>query len=121
MTIAFKPFALSAALLCVALALVWSVLPAVLLSLWSVPSSDAAGFLGRRMAALFLGIGVLLFRVRHAPPSPARAAVSTGLTAGCAALALLGAFELALGHAGPGILMAVAVEALLALGFFLAR
>lgn len=121
MTIAFKPYALCASMICFALALVWFAVPGLLLWLWSIPLADPAGFLGRRMGALFAGIGVLLFTVRRAPPSPARAAVSTGLTVGCAALALLGAAELALGHAGPGILPAVAVEALLALGFHLAE
>jgi len=39
----------------------------------------------------------------------------------CLMLALLGIIELVIGHAGPGILLAVTVEIALALGFYLAH
>lgn len=121
LNIAFKHLALASASTCFALALIWLCTPQFLLALWSVEFSDATGLVCRRAAALFAGIGVMLFTLRHAAPSPARAAVSTGMIVACSILALLGVIELSLGHAGPGILLAVAVEVTLAAGFYLAR
>jgi hypothetical protein len=119
--IRFDLLALLSALICLVLALVWSLAPQVLLSLWTVGFSEPVGLVCRRTAALFAGIGVMLFQLRHAAPSPVRSAVTTGLISACSLLALLGITELFLGHAGPGILLAVAVEIALALGFWLAN
>lgn len=121
MKIDFKHFSLASALLCFALAFIWLCVPQLLLAIWSVGFSESTGLVGRRAAALFAGIGVMLFQLRHAAPSPARAAVSNGAMVLCSMLALLGVLELVLGHAGPGILLAVAVEMVLAIGFYLAK
>ena len=112
----YRMSALSASL-CFALAIVWGGFPQLLLAMWAVDFSEPVGLVARRGAALFAGIGVMLFRLRHAGPSPARAAAAAGFVTGCALLALLGIGELAAGHAGPGILLAVAVELALAAGF----
>jgi riboflavin transporter FmnP len=113
----FKNLALLSALICFGLTFVWLLVPKFLLSLWAVGFSEPVGLVCRRVAALFAGIGVMLFRLRRAAPSPARDAVATGLVVACSMLALLGMIELGLGHAGPGILLAIAVEIALALGF----
>lgn len=70
---------------------------------------------------MFAEAGVMVFRLRHAAPSPVRSAVATGLIVACSLFALLGITELVLGHAGPGILLAVVVEIVLTLGFWLAN
>ena len=119
--IAFRQFSLAAALVFFSLALVWLLAPQVLLWIWSVPFSEAVGLLARRAAALFAGIAVMLFLLRDVAPSPARHAVTTGLALACAGLALLGVAEFVAGHAGAGILLAVVVEAALAIGLRLAR
>ena len=101
-----------------ALALAWSLAPQVLLSLWTVDFSEPVGLMCRRTAALFAGVGVMLFQVRHAAPSPVRSAVATGFIVACTLLAFLGITELVMGHAGPGILLAVAIEIALAFAFW---
>ena len=116
----FRHLAVLSALICFALAFVFLFVPELMLSLWAVAFSGSVGLVCRRSAALFAGIGIVLFKLRHVAPSPARAAVATGATVACLMLALLGMVELFIGHAGPGILLAVAVEIALALAFRLA-
>ena len=121
MKIAFKNIALLSASICIALALIWLLTPTLLLSLWDVEFSEPVGLVSRRAAPLFAGMGLMLFKLRHVEPCPARTAVSSGLMVACLMLALLGVIELFIGHAGPGILLAVTVEVALALGFHLAN
>jgi hypothetical protein len=111
----FRNLAIVCALLCFALAVVWLVAPGILLNMWGVDFSSSVGLVGRRGAALYAGIGVMLFCARNAEPSPARSAIVAGLIVSFLALAALGAFELAAGNAAPGILSAVLVEIILAL------
>jgi len=96
-------------------------MPNLLLSLWAVEFSEPVGFVSRRASPLFAGMGLMLLKLRNVGPCPARTAVSSGLMLTCLMLALLGIVELVIGHAGPGILLAVTVEIALALGFCLAN
>ena len=121
MRLPFHQLALTSALFCFALALTWLLAPGLLLSTWAVELSGPTALVCRRAAALFVGTGVMLFQLRHAPPSPARKAVATGLVASCVLLAALGVLEWLAGHAGPGILLAAAIETALATAFYLAR
>jgi hypothetical protein len=120
-TIGFSHLALGAAAICGALAVIWLCTPQLLLAIWSVPFAEATALVCRRSGALFAGIAVMLFQLRHAPPSPVRTAVANGITVGCSILALLGMADVALGHAGPGMLLAVAVEVALAAAFMLTK
>lgn len=120
-TISFCHLAQGAAGICCALAVIWICTPQFLLTLWSVPTSDAAALVCRRSGALFAGIACMLFQLRHARPSPVRAAVANAVAVACSMLALLGGADFALGHAGPGILLAVAVEVTLAAAFMLTK
>ena len=113
----FKVLATAASLMCFLLALVWVCAPALLLGMWGLEFSYPVGLVSRRAGALFAGIGVMLFLARAAPPSAARSAIGSGLGVGCAALAVLGVFEFATGHASPAILAAVLVEVAVALAF----
>ncbi|MFK9005761.1 hypothetical protein [Pseudomonas pergaminensis] len=121
MLLSFRTLATFTALLCFALALVWGLRPDLLLWLWSVEYSNATGMVSRRNAALFLGIGIMFYRARHAPPSDTRRALTTGFITGCLVLALLGFGEWINGNAGPGILLAVATETVLGLAFIQAH
>ncbi|MDO9344784.1 MAG: hypothetical protein Q7T99_14995 [Pseudomonas sp.] len=121
MLLNFRNLATFTALLCFALALVWGLRPDLLLWLWSVEYSNATGMVSRRNAALFLGIGIMFYRARHAPPSDTRRALTTGFITGCLVLALLGFGEWINGNAGPGILLAVATETVLGLAFIQAH
>lgn len=113
----FRNLAILSSLVCFALAVTWILAPNTLLTVWGFEFSYSAGLVGRRAAALFAGIGVMLFTARDAKPSSARSALVSGFVVGCVALAALGIFEFANGHAGPGILSAVLVEIALAMAF----
>jgi thiamine transporter ThiT len=116
MPLSFRTLAILAAAICLALAAVLLFAPRLLLSLWDVQYTYPVGLVARRAAALFLGIGVMLFLARNAEPSVSRLALSRGLAVGCLALAVLGCMEFFTGHAGIGILSAVLVEVVLACG-----
>lgn len=105
-----------ASVLCGALFLAWMFVPDFLLLTWGVGYTDAAGFVGRRSAALFLGISLMLARMRTFPPSANRTALADGFALTCGVLAALGFYEAWVGHAGPGIFSAIAVEILTAWG-----
>jgi len=121
MQLSFRTLSGLTAALCFLLALIWGVFPDILLAIWSIEYSDGAGFVARRSAVLFAGLGVMFILVRNAPPSIARSALSNGFIVGCFGLAILGFAEWLNGHAGPGILLAVLVEFALGLGFVQAR
>ena len=113
----FRFLTSATALICFVLAGVWAFAPQQMLAIWDVGYSQSTGLVSRRAAALFLGLGVMLFLARHSLPSQTRTAISFGTVVACSALATLGLFEMAMGRAGSGIVSAVGVEALLALSF----
>jgi hypothetical protein len=117
MKLNFRSLAILSALIFFALALAWMLAPDHLLSSWGVEFSSSVGLVGRRMAALYAGIGVMFFTARNAEPSSVRSALVTGFVVACLILAVLGVFELATGHAGIGILAAVLIEIALTLAF----
>jgi Protein of unknown function (DUF2867) len=113
----FKTTALITSVICFCLAGVWAFGSAILLNLWGVDYAASAELVGRRGAALFSGLGVMLLLARDAEPSQARTSLTVGLIVACTTLALLGVLEYALGNAGFGILSAVIVELMIALAF----
>lgn len=121
MPLSFRTLATATALLCFVLALVWGLRPDLQLGMWGVTSSDATGLVARRSAALFLAIGIMFYRARHAPPSDTRRAMTSGFAIGCLVLAVLGVCEWFSGNAGPGIFLAVATETVLGLAFIQAH
>jgi len=90
---------------------------ALVVGRWQVAPTEGVLLLGRRMGSLYLGLSVMFFLARSAPPSGARTALSAGTSVTLCLLALLGVYEFTAGHAGPGIFASVLVETLLALGF----
>ena len=92
--------------------------PNLALSFWDVEFSYPAGLISRRLAALYAGVGVMFYSARNAEPSSARSALVTGTVVACLTLAALGVYELAIGHAGRGILVAVLIEVAFSLAFF---
>ena len=113
----YTTLATMSAAICGALALTWMCAPDVPLSIWDIETSYASSFVGRRCAALFAGLGIMLWLARHSEPSTARKAMSIGLAAGCSILAVLGLAEFFTQHANALILPAVLVEIVLALSF----
>ncbi|HEY7459159.1 MAG TPA: hypothetical protein VH765_10430 [Xanthobacteraceae bacterium] len=84
---------------------------------WGIESTASSLLIGRRLGAVYLGISAMLFLGRSAPPSDLRTAVCVGMFAALAILAGLGLFELRAHRAGPGILVSVVLEIILAAGF----
>jgi hypothetical protein len=119
MKISFRHLAIITALLFLMLTLTWMFAAQQLMSGWGLVSTPMAELLGRRAAALYAGLAIMFWLARNARPSPARSAMSKGLTVACLMLAALGIFELAAGHVAPGILLAVVIEVALAVAFVL--
>ncbi|MVV50557.1 hypothetical protein EJA72_20305 [Pseudomonas sp. PB120] len=121
MQFSFRALSSFSAILCFLLALVWGLMPDWLLAIWSIEYSTATGLVARRSAMLFAVLSVIFYGVRNEGPSVTRNAVSNGFIVGCWGLAALGFGEWLNGHAGPGILLGVAVELALGLAFFQTR
>jgi len=121
MQFSFRTLSSFTAILCFLLALIWGFAPDRILASWDIEYSLAAGLISRRMAVLFMVLGVMFFMLRNEAPSLTRNALSNGFMVGCWGLAILGFGEWLNGHAGPGILLAVGVELALGLAFFQTR
>lgn len=117
MTLRFRPLATVTALLFFVLSATLMFQPAGLLANWGVGFDESTGVISRRTAALYAGIGLMLFLARKAEPSPARSALVSGLLFVCALLAALGLLEWASGRASSGILASVVIEVGFALAF----
>lgn len=119
MPLKYTSLATVSAAICGTLALLWMCAPDVPLSIWGLESTYPTGFVGRRCAALFAALGMMLWLARHSESTTARKAMSTGVAVGCSILALLGLIEFFTQHANAYILPAVLVEAVLALLFWM--
>ncbi|HEY0841911.1 hypothetical protein [Methylotenera sp.] len=101
----------------VALAFILMFAPALMLEGWGVELTNEVGLLGRRIAALYIGLAVMFFMVKRADHSKTRTALIAGTITGCMLLAILGVYEFSTGHAASGILGAVFIELALVLAF----
>jgi hypothetical protein len=90
---------------------------ALMVGRWRIAPTASVLLLGRRMGALYLGLAVIFFLARSVSVSAARTALCAGAAVTCSLLALLGVYERSVGHAGPGILVSIVLESLLALAF----
>jgi glucose dehydrogenase len=115
----FRPLATLTALLFFALSAVLMFQPSAILGHWGVGFDASTGLVSRRAAALYAGVGLMLFLARKAEHSPARSALVSGFVFICVILAVLGVFEVASGHASVGILPAVLAEVALAIIYLL--
>ena len=113
----FKTTALLTALVVLVLGVGYLFAGALLVGRWQIEPTESVLLFGRRIGALYLGLGVIFFLARSAPVSVARTALATGTAVACSLLALLGVYEFSAGRAGPAILASAVVEGLLALGY----
>lgn len=90
---------------------------ASLLKEWGIEPTDGPLVVCRRLGAVYLGLALLFFLGRAAPPSDLRSAVCLGMGGASALLAGLGLFELRAGRVGPRILVPALVEVVVAAGF----
>jgi hypothetical protein len=113
----FKIFAIITAIVSLLLGAGYLFAGSILIGRWQIEPTDSVLLFVRRMGALYLGLAVMFFIARSVPVSVARMAISAGAAVGCSLLALLGLYEFSVGRVGPGILVSIVVEALIALGF----
>ena len=113
----YRNLALSTALICFALTLIWMIIPGVILHIWGVDYIPAMGMTSRRSAALFAGFAIIFYNSRNSGPSELRSALSQGFAVSCFLLAGLGCLEFVYGYAGIGIFSAVLVELALGMAF----
>lgn len=115
--ITFKSMATITSIVCFVLAIIWGFFPNYILEAWGTTFAYSAGLAGRRMAALFLGIGFLILFSRNDGSSNSRQSIVKGIVVGCSTLALLGVYEFISGGANFWIFIAVIIEVILSLGF----
>lgn len=115
--IRFSKLALFSSILSLFLVGSWGFASKLVLPFMGVAYTPSAALVARRYAALYLAIAVILFLARNAEPSPIRSALALGVAIGCAALAVLGLFELSQGNVGNGIWAFIAFEVALAVAF----
>ena len=89
----------------------------LMLKRWQIEPSVGALLVGRRIGAIYLGVALLCFLVKSTISPELITSVSLFAALVNALLAGLGLYEYRARRAGPAILVSVAVELLLLLGF----
>jgi hypothetical protein len=117
MKLKFRGLAIVTSVLFSLIGLIWFLAPGLPMADWGLTLTPSVEVLGRRSAALYLGVAAMFFLARNAEPSPARSALSKGIVLVGLMLAALGVFEFATGHVTPRILVAVVLEVSIALAF----
>jgi hypothetical protein len=84
---------------------------------WGIDAHVDGVLVGRRLGAVYLGVSIFLFMGRTAPPSDLRTSICVGLLFSMVVLAGLGIFEFIARRANALILVSVALEVILAIGF----
>jgi hypothetical protein len=95
----------------------WLTAGKLMLQRWRIEPSTGALLVGRRIGAVYLGIALLCFLVRSTTSPEVITSISLFAVLTNALLAGLGLHEYRARRAGPAILISVAVELLLLLGF----
>ena len=113
----FKTIAVVTAVILFGLGLGYFFFGGVIVGRWGVEPTASVLLLARRIGCLYLGLAIIFFLARPAPKSPLRTALSVGTVVVTLLLAGTGAYELALGHVGKGILVSAAIEFLLAVAW----
>ncbi len=113
----FTLVAIATSIAALLLAIGWLFAGGAVLKQWGIELNAVGQLVGRRIGAVYLGIALLLFLGRSAPPSDLRSSICVGMFVSLAILAGLGLFELRSGRAGNGILVAAVSEIVLAAGW----
>jgi hypothetical protein len=113
----FRTVAVITAIVAFALGVGYLFAGTLVVGLWQVQPKEGVLLLGRRIGALYLGLSVMYYLARSSPVSVTRTALSAGTAVALSFLVLLGIFGPTVGHAGPGILVSVTIESLMALAY----
>jgi len=95
----------------------WLAAGQLMLKRWRIEPSDGALLVGRRIGVIYLGVALLFFLTRATESPELITIVSRFAVLANALLAVLGLYEYRARRAGPAILVSVAFELLLVVGF----
>lgn len=95
----------------------WLAAARLMLQRWRIEPSMGALLVGRRIGVIYLGVALLFFLLRSTESPELITIVSTFAVLANALLAGLGVYEYRARRAGPAILVSVAFELVLVLGF----
>jgi hypothetical protein len=115
--VTFHTLAIVTCVLALLLATGWLFAGRLMLKRWGLEPDAGALLLGRRIGALYLGLALLCFLVRSTQSTELIMSVSLFAVLVSALLAGLGVYEYRARRAGPAILVSVAAEVVLLLGF----
>ena len=110
----FRRLAEISAALCGALSIALVLVPGLFVHLLGFDASLVGEVMARRSGVLFAPLALILWTVRDLPEGELRHNFATAVFVMMRGLALLGIGEWLAGRVGPGIFLAVAVEAVLA-------
>jgi hypothetical protein len=113
----FQTLSIVTCLAAVLLGTGWLFAGRLMLQRWRIEPNAGALLVGRRIGAVYLGVALLCFLVRSTTSAELITSVSLFAVLVNALLAGLGLYEYRARRAGPAILVSVAVELLLLLGF----
>ncbi len=113
----FHALAIVTCIAALVLASGWLFAGQLMLKRWRIEPSVGALLVGRRIGAVYLGVALLCFLVKSTSSPELITSVSLFAVLVNALLAGLGLYEYRARRAGPAILVSVAVELLLLLGF----
>lgn len=106
----FKTITTITAILCFILFITALLFPELLAMLFQIEGNEAAYFVARRAAILFMGLAVLLWFMRNSNHSSSIRAVCAGMSFLWIGMAVLGTIEFLRGYAGIGIIPPVIME-----------
>jgi hypothetical protein len=115
--VTFHILALVTAVAALLLGTGWLAAGRLMLQRWRIEPSVGALLVGRRIGVIYLGVALLFLLVRSTESTELITIVSTFAALANALLAGLGVYEYRARRAGPAILVSVAFELLLVLGF----
>jgi len=113
----FHTLAILTCIAALSLGLGWLTAGKLMLQRWRIEPTTGVVLVGRRIGAVYLGVALLCFLVRSTTSVELITSVSGFAVLVNALLAGLGVYEYRAQRAGPAILVSVAVEMLLLLGF----
>ena len=113
----FHALAIVTCIAALLLACGWLFAGQLMLKRWRIEPSVGALLVGRRIGAVYLGVALLCFVVKSTSSPELITSVSLFAALVNALLAGLGLYEYRARRAGPAILVSVAIELLLLLGF----
>lgn len=113
----FHTLALVTCVAALLLGIGWLFAGKLMLQRWRIESSSGALLVGRRIGVIYLSVALLFFLMRATESSELITIVSTFAVLANALLAGLGLYEYRTRRAGPAILVSVAFEVLLVVGF----